>query len=651
MSDVIHLLPDHIANQIAAGEVIQRPASVVKELVENAVDAHAKNITVHVKDAGRTLIQVIDDGKGMTETDARMAFERHATSKIATVNDLFALHTMGFRGEALASIAAVAQVELRTKVSGDEYGIRLAISGSTLDSITLEACNSGSVFSVKNLFYNVPVRRKFLKSNETEFRHILNEFERIVTVHPGISFTLQHNESVVFDLPAGGLRRRIIDVFGKGMNQKLLSVNADTSLAHIQGFVGSPDAVKKRGSLQYFFVNGRYMRHPYFHKAVMQAYDQMIPAGETPDYFIYFTLDPSTIDVNIHPTKTEIKFENERPIWQILYAAVRESLAKSNAVPSIDFETAGLINIPIYDPSKAQRASVAPPRIAVDKDYNPFRELNENVDGKKLSDDWKSLYEGFESERAMISSIGEQGDANVGADALHFTKVNASALSSTNVGTGIPDGADVKVGVSIDDVDLDAPNAESLFAEVSNPCFQYRRRYIITPLKSGLAFIDQHRAHVRILYEKYIGNIRRQRAASQKLLFPEMVEFTAAELEMLLMLQEEIRFLGFDLTHMGGNSYAIHAAPGEIENSALTTLVKNMVSAALEEGTSETEKRTERMALSLAKTMAIPVGKALTTEEMEMLVASLFALEANGTTPDGLSILTILTDNELTKRM
>ncbi|MDR0743988.1 MAG: DNA mismatch repair endonuclease MutL [Tannerella sp.] len=592
MSDIIHLLPDHIANQIAAGEVIQRPASVVKELMENAIDAEAENITVNIKEAGRTLIQVMDDGKGMTETDARMAFERHATSKIASVEDLFSLHTMGFRGEALASVAAVAQVELQTRPKGSDVGVRLSVSGSTLDSVMPDACREGSIFSVKNLFYNVPARRKFLKANDTEFRHILTEFERVALVHPDVAFTLRHNDAVIFDLPIGGLRQRIADIFGKNMNQKLLPVEVDTSLVNITGFTGNIGSVKKRGSLQYFFVNGRYMRHPYFHKAVMHAYEQMIPAGEMPDYFIYFDLDPATIDVNIHPTKTEIKFENERPVWQIIASAVREALAKSNSVPSIDFEVAGIVDIPVYDPSPENRAKIRPPEIEINKNYNPFRETGVHPP----VDNWNVLYEKFENDRS---------------DAL------------------LPD---------------------ALLPEISYPCFQYRNRYIITSLKSGLVIIDQHRAHTRILYEKYIGNINRRCAVSQKLLFPEIVEFTMAESSLLSSLADEIKFLGFDLAHMGGNSYAIHGVPAEVPGGNPVALVKDLVAAAIENGGSEIEKRSEKMALSLARATAIPSGKTMTTEEMETLLASLFAIEANGITPDGLPVLTILSDEELAKR-
>jgi DNA mismatch repair protein MutL len=626
MSDIIHLLPDHIANQIAAGEVIQRPASIVKELMENSIDAGAGTIAVNIKDAGRTLVQVIDDGKGMSETDARMAFERHATSKISSVDDLFSLRTMGFRGEALASIAAVAQVELRTRMKGGEIGTCLSVSASTLDAITPDVCNEGSVFSVKNLFYNVPARRKFLKSNETEFRHILTEFERVALVHPDISFSLRHNEAIVFELPSCSLRQRIIDVFGKGLNQKLLSVDADTSLINVRGFVGRIDSVKKRG-LQYFFTNGRYMRHPYFHKAVMQAYEQMIPAGEMPDYFIYFDIDPSTIDVNIHPTKTEIKFENEHPIWQILFSAVRETLAKSNSVPSIDFDTKGVIDIPIYNPSHEAPVSIKPPELTVNKEYNPFRETGSH----RFSDDWKALYEGFESERNAVL-LPDKNDRDEKPEEPH-------PAPTCPVNGGIPH---LSSGGN-DDAEI--------FANISNPCFQYKNRYIITPLKSGLVIIDQHRAHVRILYERYIHNIIRRKAASQKLLFPEMVEFTASEASLLPSLADEMKLLGFDLLSMGGNSYAVHGTPADVSGTSPSKLVKEIVAAAMESGVNETDKRIEKMALSLAKATAIPAGKILSPDEMETLVASLFAIQTNGMTPDGLPILTMITDDELAKRL
>lgn len=619
MSDIIHLLPDSIANQIAAGEVIQRPASVVKELVENAVDAGAGYIQVNIKDAGRTLIQVIDDGKGMSETDARMAFERHATSKISTADDLFSLHTMGFRGEALASIVAVSQVELRTRLKGAELGTHLVFSGSELESVEPDACTEGSIFSVKNLFFNVPARRKFLKSNETEFRNIINEFERIALVNPQVALSLYHNDTEIFNLPESGLRQRIVNVYGKTLNQKLLSVDAQSSLVTISGFVGRPDSAKKRGALQYFFVNGRFMKHPYFHKAVMQAYEQLIPAGEQPNYFIYFTLDPATIDVNIHPTKTEIKFENEQPIWQILMAATREALAKSSAIPTIDFDVEDAIDIPVYNPVKEATPYKAP-RVQVNSGYNPF----ETSSYKKPEFDWSKLYNDFEGDRNAIRQDPELTEPFLAPDISEPT-------------------------IDADEVAVQ-DTSDSLFNDVSSSCYQYKGKYIITSLKSGLALIDQHRAHVRILFDQYIVNIKQQRGASQQVLFPEIVEFTASEAAVLPALLEDICFIGFDLTNLGNNSYAINGLPAGVENLDPVSLIRNMVDRAIETGCEVREEICDSLALSLAKAAAIRPGKILSGEEMDNLLASLFSCQESNLTPDGKTIISKLTDEELEKR-
>jgi DNA mismatch repair protein MutL len=542
----------------------------------------------------------------MSETDARMAFERHATSKIKDVHDLFALQTMGFRGEALASIAAVAQVELRTRLRGAEVGTKLSISGSTLDFIEPDACPEGSIFSVKNLFYNVPARRKFLKSNETEFRNILTEFERVVLVNPGIAFTLHHNETELLHLPVSGLRQRIAGVFGKRFNQQLLSLDAPNSIARIEGFVGRTDAVKRKGALNYFFVNGRYMRHPYFHKAIMQAYEPLIPAGETPDYFIHLTLDPSTIDVNIHPAKTEIKFENERPIWQILSSAVRETLGKSNDVPSIDFDTDGAIEIPVYQPGKGD---FLPPRVQVNPHYNPFQSSGDRRPAYTESD-WEKLYKGFEQDHSLPPDHP-------------FPQPEEEVLP---------------------------PDGSLLFPDVTNPCFQYKGRYIITLLKSGLVLIDQHRAHVRILYDQYLANVKQQKSASQQMLFPEIIEFTASEAAMLPGLADELRCLGFDLNPMGNNSYSINGLPAGVEDRNPAVLIKELVSDALELGGTMGGQLMETLVLSLAKAAAIRPGKTLSVEEMESIVAALFSLEANGLTPDGKRIMSVLTDEELSRR-
>lgn len=627
MSDIIHLLPDSIANQIAAGEVIQRPASVVKELVENAIDAGATQIQILIKDAGKTLVQVIDNGKGMSETDARMAFERHATSKISKADDLFSLHTMGFRGEALASIAAVAQVELRTRQKGADLGTRLEIFGSQLQHIEEDACPEGSIFSVKNLFYNVPARRKFLKTNDTEFRNIITEFERIALVNPSVSMSLYHNDTEILNLPESGLRQRIVNVYGKNLNQKLLSLEAESSLVSINGFVGKPETAKKRGALQYFFVNGRFMKHPYFHKAVMQAYDQLIPAGEMPSYFIYFNLDPSTIDVNIHPTKTEIKFENEQPIWQILLAAVRETLAKSSAIPTIDFDVEGAIDIPVYNPEKKISGNESP-KVQIRSEYNPFKREVTPSDTRP-SFDWTELYQSFEADRSAVLPDEE--------------------VVEKKIGSAIP------IEKEIIEKPVQPAEEKVLFANtsvqpVAKPCFQYKNRYLVTTLKSGMAIIDQHRAHLQILFEQYQKSIRQQKAASQQMLFPAIVDFTPAEETILPLLLEDLSYSGFDLSNLGGGSYSINGIPDGMEGVDCVTLLKDIVVKAIDTGCKGNEEIGDMIAFSMASAQAIPVGKVLSSEEMDHLLASLFLCSNMNLTPDGKTILSMLTDDELENR-
>lgn len=611
MSDIIHLLPDNIANQIAAGEVIQRPASVVKELVENSIDAGATRVQIHIKDAGRTLIQVLDDGKGMSETDARMAFERHATSKISSADDLFALRTMGFRGEALASIAAVAHVELRTRIKDAEIGTKLSIAGSTVTGVEPDMCAVGSIFSVKNLFFNVPARRKFLKSNETEFRNIVNELERIALVNPHTGFSLFHNDVEIMNLPEAGMRQRIIDVFGKTLNQKIIPIEVQSSLVTISGFVGKPDSVKKRGALQFFFVNGRFMKHPYFHKAVMQAYENIIPVGEMPNYFIYFTLDPQTIDVNIHPTKTEIKFENEQPIWQILVAAVRESLAKSSMIPTIDFDRQDAIDIPVYT-SSTKNTSLTPPTVRVNTAYNPFDLSSGETTSKEF--DWTKLYQDFENNK----NDAEQD------------LFEAPLLAGK------------------DDTSIHSPAIDQV--KDTFPCYQYKDKYIITSLKSGLVIIDQHRAHLRVLYEQYINSIQQRRSITQKTLFPEIIELTSSEALTLVDVEEDLSYIGFDLSNLGNNTYAINGLPAELEGVDPVLLLKDMINKTMECTTSIREDQAHVLTLTMAKATAINYGKSLSVEEMEHLIASLFSCRETRLTPDGKNILSIINDDELERR-
>lgn len=623
MSDIIRLLPDSVANQIAAGEVIQRPASVIKELVENAIDAGAQHIDVLVTDAGKSSIQVIDDGKGMSETDARLSFERHATSKIREAADLFALRTMGFRGEALASIAAVAQVELRTCVEGEELGTKLVIAGSKVESQEAISCPKGSNFCVKNLFFNVPARRKFLKSNQTELSNILTEFERIALVNPNVSFTLYHNDAELFNLPAIQLRQRIMGVFGKKINQDLLSLDVDTTMVRISGFVARPESARKKGARQYFFVNGRYMRHPYFHKAIMDAYEHLIPVGEQVSYFIYFDVDPGNIDVNIHPTKTEIKFENEQAIWQILAAAVKETLGKFNAVPSIDFDTEGMPDIPAFESSPY--AGIQPPKTTYNPDYNPFNTsaVPPSSYSSKPSRDWEQLYEGLEhhsSAQHIQKSYPDDGD--------YFTAASMEQLVTPT---------------------LYDHSEEAAMGEKSSQHYQFKGRFILTSVKSGLMIIDQQRAHIRILYDQYLEQITRRQGASQGMLFPDIVQFPVSEVPVLQEIMEDLSYLGFELTDLGGGSYAINGIPSGIEGLNPVELIQSMVHTAMEKGGKVKEEVQSNLALTLAKAAAIVPGQVLTNEEMNGLVDGLFAVATPNYTPDGKTVLSVLQEDELEK--
>ena len=615
MSDIIHLLPDSVANQIAAGEVIQRPASVVKELVENAIDAGAENIHVLITDAGRTNIQVIDDGKGMSEMDARLSFERHATSKISNAADLFALRTMGFRGEALASIAAVAQVELKTKQEQSELGTKILISGSAVESQEPVSCPKGTNFSVKNLFFNIPVRRKFLKSNTTELSNILTEFERIALVHPDVAFTLHSNDAEMFNLPVSSLKQRILAIFGKKLNQHLLSVEVDTTLVKISGFIAKPETSRKKGAHQYFFVNGRYMRHPYFYKAITDAYEQLIPVGEQISFFLYFEVDPANIDVNIHPTKTEIKFENEQAIWQILSAAVKEALGRFNAIPSIDFDMEGMPDIPVIGADRP----IAPPQVNIERDYNPFK-TSRGASYRRTNVDWEDLYAGFESKSSASHSVSMPANED---DFISMEQPGDSAVIATN---------------------LYGSNAST---EKSSQHFQYKGRYILTSVKSGLMMIDQHRAHIRVLFEQYINQIRNKQGVSQGVLFPEIIQLPSSEATVLLSIIDDISAIGFEVTDLGGGSYAINGVPSGIEGLNPVELIRNMVHTAMEKGSDVKEEIQNMLALTMARSAAIVYGQVLSDEEMRCLVDNLFATPAPNHTPDGHTILATIKEEDI----
>lgn len=601
MSDVIQLLPDSVANQIAAGEVIQRPASIIKELVENAVDAGATRIDVNVIDAGKTSVQVIDNGRGMSETDARLAFERHATSKIRQASDLFALSTMGFRGEALASIAAVAQVELKTRLASEEIGTSLSIAGSQFMGQEPCACPVGSNFVIENLFYNIPARRKFLKSNVTELNNIITAFERIALVYPDIAFTLRSNGTEVFNLPSVVLKQRIVDVFGKRISQDLLSFNVETSICKIHGFVGKPESARKKGAHQYFFVNGRYMKHPYFSKAVMLPFERLIPQGEQVPYFIYFEVNPEDIDVNIHPTKTEIKFENEQAVWQILSASVREAVGLFNDVPTIDFDTEGRPDIPVYNPNENAPA----PKVNYNPHYNPFDDTPQAALQSKNNSRWEDLYAGLQS--------SEEPDLGL-----------------------------------FPDTDKEQEGVASRMIEDKSPAhYQYKGRYVMTAVKSGLLVIDQHRAHVRILFEQYLRQVAQRSGTSQKVLFPEVVQFTANEDLVAQKIMPDLQGLGFELTDLGARNYAVNAIPAGLEGINPIEMIRDMVATAMEKGAGLHDDVNQALALSLARNAAIPYGQVLGNDEMEGLVNALFACQNVNYTPNGQKILAIMAQTDL----
>lgn len=630
MSDIIKLLPDSVANQIAAGEVIQRPASVVKELVENAIDAGATTIQIVLKDAGRTLIQVIDNGKGMTPTDARLAFERHSTSKIAKAEDLFDLHTMGFRGEALASICAISQVELRTCAKGAQLGTKIVINASKCESQEPDVCPEGSNFMVKNIFFNVPARRKFLKSNQVELSNIVKEFEKLALVNHHVEFSLSNNENVLYKFGGSSFKQRISAIWGRSIDQQLIPLNIDTSLCKITGFISKPENARRRNYLQYFFVNGRYMRHPYFHKAIMSSYGQLIPDDEQPNYFLVFNVDPESIDVNIHPTKTEIKFENEMPIWQILAAAVKESLGRFIAVPTIDFDTEDAPDIPAY----STHTAVSAPSAGIDPSYNPFNPKGTgkgahhdayvpDFNDKVPTTDWETLFKNFEKNKQE----GFDEFASQGVDAgTHLQPSSAAHI-----------------------LDSDVMQGSLLNVDISTTCIQLKGRYIVSPIKSGLMIVDQHRAHLKVLYEQYMENIDGKNVTSQSILFPDLLQLSAAQNAILCDLQPEMERIGFNLSKLSGNDWSINAVPAGIDHVDIKDTILQVIDAMESGGESITEKVYDHLALAVARSAALPYGKTLTPDEMDKLLSELLRLSNPNYTPDGKLVIKLITNEQIEK--
>ena len=634
MNDIIHLLPDTVANQIAAGEVVQRPSSIIKEMVENSIDAEATDIQVLVTDAGKTCVQIIDNGKGMSETDARLSFERHATSKIRSAEDLFQLHTMGFRGEALASIAAVSQIDLKTRRKEDELGTYIRICGSRIEQQEPVMCPVGCNFSVNNIFYNVPARRKFLKSNQTELTNIVSEFERMVLVYPQISFSLHSNGAEVFRLPSTSLRQRIVDVFGKKINADLLPVEAETSLVSVSGFVGKPESSKKKGARQFFFVNGRYMRHPYFHSAVVHAYDNLVPPGEHVSYFIYLSVEASNIDVNVHPTKTEIKFDNEQAIWQVLTAVVKEALGKYSNVPSIDFDVEDRPYIPVMGLNDGS----AKPPVMSPLTYNPFKSGSQPSHSQRPSE-WESLFKGVEN-------FHLDGDAKTkGSQSL----VDSSEEYIVNSLIGQhrqPSSPELWNPSSDGNAEMDQAD----FSDIDTlPHFQYKGRFIVTSFTTGILVVDQHRAHVRILYEENLLHIQNQETVSQGMLFPELIQFSPNECIAVEAIHEQLGNIGFELTNLGGGTYSIQGVPAGIEGLNPSTLLHDLVYAAIESGLNVKEKVNHAIALAMAQSSAIVYGQVLTNDEMTQLLSRLFKLNTPLRTPDGKIVFNIIDQRQIEK--
>jgi len=640
--DIIHVLPDIVANQIAAGEVVQQASSVIKELVENAIDAGASHVDIYVVDSGKTQIQVVDNGKGMSEMDARMAFERHATSKITRAEDVFDLHTMGFRGEAVPSIAAVSHVTLRTRQPEQQLGTKLCLEGGKIVSQERDMCPVGTSFSVSNLFFNIPARRAHLVNHTSAEHHqILHEFERMALVNPSVSFTFYNNGTIVYDFPASNILQRIINLFGKKNYSHLLPVEVDTTLCRIHGFVGRPDMAHKKGVLQYFFVNGRFMRHPYFHKAVCEAYLDLIPEGEQVPYFLYFEVDPATIDVNIHPSKTEINFLNKAAIWSIIVSAIKESLGKYNAVPVIDFDTEGRPSeIPVY--GMGGNARQAAPEITVDETFNPF------LSSETLAD--------IPARPVVAPAAINYGGQNTARQERQTDMFGSSVLPSRRTFDNIEAEADDDVsmiyasGHNQEEMSQGAPVLESIQEmEKSTDYYQYRGQYVVMAVRSGLMFIDQHRAHVRVLYNKYRDILQGQTTASQGLLFPEVLQLSASDAILMDEIMDDLHSLGFDLSPLGGGAFSVLGMPASLGGVEPLSMLNEMIDSVRDSGKSVKEDVQHRLALAMARHAALPVGEVLSKQKMEVLVADLFATDTPSFGPDGKTVLSILPQDYIDK--
>jgi DNA mismatch repair protein MutL len=615
MSDIIQLLPDSVANQIAAGEVVQRPASAVKELMENALDSGATQIKLIVKDSGKTLVQVIDNGCGMSETDARMSFERHATSKIRKAEDLFSIRTMGFRGEALASIAAIAQVELKTKRIGDEIGIRIEIEASEIK--LQEACSApeGTSISVKNLFYNIPARRNFLKTDSVELRHIIDEFQRVAIPNPEVAFSLHHNNTEIFNLTSGNLKQRLMGVFGSSYNSRLVPVEENTGIVNIKGFVIKPEFAKKTRGEQFFFLNKRFIKNAYLHHAVQSAFEQLLPSDSFASYFLMLDVDPKTIDINIHPTKTEVKFEDEKSIYAFLRSTIKKSLGQFNISPSLDFDQeAHLYNMPL----KPIDGIIKAPTIKVDPNYNPFK-----VDSPYQSKQHTN------SERELSNQANWEKMYTRHADNQVQFEIKKEETQQQSI-----------------DTDWD----NELHESNKKTTYQLHNRYILSHIKTGFMVIDQQGAHERILYEKIIDSLEKNKSATQQELFPKTIEFNTSDFALVQELHAEIIAMGFDISEFGKNTFVIHGVPAETANHDPAALLEGLIENYKQNLLELRSDKRENLARSMAYNMAIKSGKTLTQEEMNNLIDELFACKMPYSTPGGKPTITTFSLDDLDKR-
>lgn len=618
MTDIIHLLPDHVANQIAAGEVVQRPASVVKELLENAIDAKATSITLVVKDAGKTLVQVTDNGSGMSVTDARLSFERHATSKIKTAEDLFNLHTKGFRGEALASIAAIAHVELKSKPEDFEIGTHLTIEGSKVTSQEPAVVPQGTTISVKNLFYNIPARRNFLKSNTVETRHIIDEFHRVALAHPNVAFQMIHNGSDVFNLPSSNSRQRIVNIFGGKTNEKLVPVSEETDIIKIEGFVLKPEFGKKSRGEQFFFVNDRFIRSPYLHHAVSSAFEGLMKNDVHPGYFLFLEVDPHSIDINIHPTKTEIKFDDEHSIYAMLRSTVKHSLGQFNIAPVLDFDRDRGFDTP-YEYSKKQPTA---PQVEVDRNFNPFQEKYEqkSIDfpfkrqpsaGIKSSASWESLYVGLKDESSHTSTLEN---------------------------------------IEFESEEVTGKLFENKEIEPGQMSIQLQNKYILAPLKNGMMVIHQNLAHQRILYEELLKNITVKEAVSQQLLFPLELHFSKPDVEIILKVREQLENTGFIFSELQDETIGISGIPVMVLESHVANLLGQLIHDVKEEVPDAGFSQNDMLAKSMAASMAIRTGSSLNNEERENLINQLFACKEPTISPNNRPVFSVIGIEEIDRK-